>query len=928
MNTTAPTHKAEKPTTYESRNVEIFAAGVHRGKRYTVADLNEIVRNFYRLGPKGKQQLQPPAVIGHEEAQEFLERTDIPAAAWPKRVWRKGLKLFADFGEMPAEIAHAINSRAYRKVSAEIYDDFQDSEGNHHGKALRRIAILGGEIPQVKSLADIPYATPEYEGGADAELRLTKASEIEPGVWRVYCERQSYQSFAWVQSKRHKETRYWVPDGQPFRSFAWKKGKRGAQYWLPDGKEDKAGNRIYGKAAEAAAAAAAGTGEAPGGRPKDDAAIKTRLMGMYKAKTKRKAREVGQAAAQGVRKVGKGAVQVDDLGMAIRRIYSRVTSEIGMGTLGRLQIASGGGGKSYLRGLQKAQEREQAAYDRAKEYLARPNTSLGGRKVAQAAISTLGPKIRDIKKALAVGERKRAELDGKTFPNVVENRSASAALNQRIRSSVARKMRWARANRKIYGRGMAVAMDVTRAALTIPEALAKVVTSFPYIRDSQMAQDYISTPLQAISKQLPRAGAKLLSRAGRAVRRRIFGGPAAQQSERFAERALRVWTAIRLDDRKDVSLQQVQRFLRFAEQRVERFGEQAFEGFAAEWKPYTNPKTKQQGAKSAAGRVVYGPLAQKVLVAKAKAPAPRADTAQPGKTERKPNPQQKAATGSVTIGHDDKLVDQIGDLRSKVTESVKKMSTAQARAVAAGLGIRLRADATKERVIEEIQRKLDKQKGTAVRIAIARRTPAPPPSTHKARIGSKPTSLSFSLPSPEERPTQSDPQKVKRLIGEMTGAEKWAGWEDSDRWEDELRKLSFDDLKSVTQGLGIRMTKLDLPEEHMWAIRHKLMYASKRKNIPMGKGIKPTIKARIDRNQKKTGDNLRKAVRKKKTVRKWQRRLRAALVASSVTALPIALGIAFGAFGGPVGAGIGAVVGNAIGGAATGGNGPQPPPPG
>lgn len=210
MNPKTPkTEVATAPPTFQSKGVEIFAAGRYRDKHYTIRDLDAMVRNFILLGPRGKKLLQPPNVIGHEDDQEFLDRTDLPAAGWPKRVWRKGSKLFADFGEMPAEVAHAINTRAYRKVSAEIYDDFVDDQGNHYGKALRRVAILGAEIPQVKSLADIPYATPEYDADQDSpeDLKRLDAYECEPGIWRAFCERVPVRRF----SEEYRLGRYQCP---------------------------------------------------------------------------------------------------------------------------------------------------------------------------------------------------------------------------------------------------------------------------------------------------------------------------------------------------------------------------------------------------------------------------------------------------------------------------------------------------------------------------------------------------------------------------------------------------------------------------------------------------------------------------------------------------------------------------------------------
>ena len=138
------------------KGAEIFGAGVYKGKPYTIADLDEMVANFERLGPDGLNLLQPPAVLGHEEFQEHLERTDLPAAGWLKNLRRVGSLLIGDFAEVPASIARMLQSKAYRKVSCEVYDDFQDDTGKGYGKAIRRVALLGAEIPQVKRLADLP----------------------------------------------------------------------------------------------------------------------------------------------------------------------------------------------------------------------------------------------------------------------------------------------------------------------------------------------------------------------------------------------------------------------------------------------------------------------------------------------------------------------------------------------------------------------------------------------------------------------------------------------------------------------------------------------------------------------------------------------------------------------------------------------------
>lgn len=196
----SPTHNTTSPTRGQSLatvpGVEIFATGEFNGERWTLRDLAEIARNFNELGPSRKNLLKAPVVLGHEETQEFLERTDLPAAGWPSRVWVKPYRdprtgavegiLKADFAEVPAQIAGLINSRAYRKVSAEIYDDFRDDFGHSHGKALRRVSLLGGEIPKVKRLADIPLARFSESPARRAGIRLVQSTR-SPQRGTVFC---------------------------------------------------------------------------------------------------------------------------------------------------------------------------------------------------------------------------------------------------------------------------------------------------------------------------------------------------------------------------------------------------------------------------------------------------------------------------------------------------------------------------------------------------------------------------------------------------------------------------------------------------------------------------------------------------------------------------------------------------------------------
>lgn len=139
------------------KGVEIFQVGTWNGKPYTHEDLAEIERNFQYLFPRG---LEPPVVVGHEEPGEegnFLDNSGIPAAAWVRNLRKVGATLVCDFIDMPALIAALIKARRYKKISCEIAASLKDANsGKTFKNVLWRVAILGGDIPAVESLQDIP----------------------------------------------------------------------------------------------------------------------------------------------------------------------------------------------------------------------------------------------------------------------------------------------------------------------------------------------------------------------------------------------------------------------------------------------------------------------------------------------------------------------------------------------------------------------------------------------------------------------------------------------------------------------------------------------------------------------------------------------------------------------------------------------------
>src|SRR5262245_46631335 len=149
--------------------IDVLSAGRHRGELYTKADLDAIARNF----ALARGIVDPPLVIGHEETQPLLAgvvaNTGDPAIGWvdavkviarADKLGRPTWVLRARLADVFPLIERLVRVGAYRKVSAEVYDEPPEgSPPGCRGKMLRRVALLGGELPQIKTLLDLPAAS-------------------------------------------------------------------------------------------------------------------------------------------------------------------------------------------------------------------------------------------------------------------------------------------------------------------------------------------------------------------------------------------------------------------------------------------------------------------------------------------------------------------------------------------------------------------------------------------------------------------------------------------------------------------------------------------------------------------------------------------------------------------------------------------------
>jgi len=136
--------------TYNIKNVEVFSSGEWNKDKYSVEDLHSIVTSFNSL----KEGFRPYVKLGHDNKQQIAKSSGLPSIGWVDNLYVKGTKLFADLNYIPKKVYQLIKSKAYRKVSCEIYFDL-DVNGIKYPKVLSAIALLGAENPGVMNLADI-----------------------------------------------------------------------------------------------------------------------------------------------------------------------------------------------------------------------------------------------------------------------------------------------------------------------------------------------------------------------------------------------------------------------------------------------------------------------------------------------------------------------------------------------------------------------------------------------------------------------------------------------------------------------------------------------------------------------------------------------------------------------------------------------------
>lgn len=137
----------------EISNVEIFATGVWKGnKRITVTSsmLDEMVNSFNELTSK-VDGFRPFLKLGHKEMQGFGGESGAPSFGHISKIWRQGDKIVANFSNVPDALVDLVNLGRYNAVSIEFLPKVSFG-GTDYRSVLRAVALLGAELPAVKTL--------------------------------------------------------------------------------------------------------------------------------------------------------------------------------------------------------------------------------------------------------------------------------------------------------------------------------------------------------------------------------------------------------------------------------------------------------------------------------------------------------------------------------------------------------------------------------------------------------------------------------------------------------------------------------------------------------------------------------------------------------------------------------------------------------
>lgn len=183
--------------TFMITGIEVFSVGTWNGDKYTLADLNEMVRAFTEIKEQG---FFPYLKLGHNEEQALLKEDGLPCAGWVENLYVNGEKLMADFSYIPDKIYQLIDAGAYKTVSCEIYCGIEVN-GVKYPFMLGAVALLGADVPGVMNLDTIlaMYAQKQLTNLPKGFKSIKVAEKIKPEVF-------SQIKFEYIEHDQHNKT--------------------------------------------------------------------------------------------------------------------------------------------------------------------------------------------------------------------------------------------------------------------------------------------------------------------------------------------------------------------------------------------------------------------------------------------------------------------------------------------------------------------------------------------------------------------------------------------------------------------------------------------------------------------------------------------------------------------------------------------------
>jgi len=172
--------------TYELKDVEVFGVGEWKGNKITGKDIDDIVSGTNEIIDK----LKPKVKLGHDEKQVLLQRTGYPAGGWITKLKRSGDKILVDIKEVPKVLYQLIKNGAYKRISSEILDNYNEpSTKKLYKKVLSAIAFLGADLPAVTNLKDIAAL---YDFDENAKLIIYEKEGEKKTIQKVEKTRKEY----------------------------------------------------------------------------------------------------------------------------------------------------------------------------------------------------------------------------------------------------------------------------------------------------------------------------------------------------------------------------------------------------------------------------------------------------------------------------------------------------------------------------------------------------------------------------------------------------------------------------------------------------------------------------------------------------------------------------------------------------------------